>query len=532
MFCLYCGNSLPDNVMFCNRCGKRQDASGNQVPPVSPFPIIPESPSQLPTGNVPMVQGTPQSGPVPSRQRMPPTGGGYPAGRRVYSDAASPGSQPSVPLQAPYPASQSLSTHFAPPTSATQYPSTISQQAITQPPSQRHTSSKATVEPDRQIPAGNPGIPRRTFLKIAVGTGVVAAVAGGAVAGLHYAGLLPLEGRSTAPNIPLVDKEPGTTLEVFRGHTAAVNAVAFSPDGKYIASGGADNKVRVWNSQTGETISTYANFSDAITSIAFYPTERTTMTIAAASIDGSVQLFEASPGVAATLGSYIPTGGGPAMRSVVFSSDISAGSRIIAFGGDDGIVHVWDSATSLSDASAVPYEGLGNNPHVAALSFSPDGNYLAVAWDYGLTVLEITTDRVSGVTTANPTAVYSSDDPTITSIAFSPNGKYIVTGNGDTGETKFWDFANRNPRPINGFHDTHTDTNGQHNEFIFTVAYSPRGNSVASGGWNGVRVRDLAGNMIVNYTKHSDDVYSVAFSPDGKMIASASKDKTVQVWTV
>jgi|SRR5579864_5122865 len=70
MFCRYCGNNLPDNAVFCNRCGKRQDVSGGQVMP--PFPIAPTIPGAYPAGNVPVVQGTPQVGNVPLVQGTPP----------------------------------------------------------------------------------------------------------------------------------------------------------------------------------------------------------------------------------------------------------------------------------------------------------------------------------------------------------------------------------------------------------------------------------------------------------------------------
>src|SRR5437764_5420833 len=138
MFCLYCGNSLPDGALFCNRCGKRQDTSGNHLPPIQAFSIIPGDPHQYPAENVPMVQGTPQSGFIPNLQGTPAMRGTYPAGRGTYSNSAPPGSQPSPPLQAPYPAPPASSSHVGPSTPAAQSLSPTFQQTTPQPLSQQH----------------------------------------------------------------------------------------------------------------------------------------------------------------------------------------------------------------------------------------------------------------------------------------------------------------------------------------------------------------------------------------------------------
>src|SRR5712692_1081594 len=77
MFCNYCGTMLPDDALFCNKCGKQQKAVTNtSVPDVTilPGPAFPAAPidaGQPPTGNAPMVQGTPQASGVPSAQGTP-----------------------------------------------------------------------------------------------------------------------------------------------------------------------------------------------------------------------------------------------------------------------------------------------------------------------------------------------------------------------------------------------------------------------------------------------------------------------------
>ena len=121
MFCRYCGNSLPDDSAFCNRCGNRQDESGGLVSP--PFPIAPNSPGYYPAGNVPAVQGTPSFGNVPSVQGTPPMGNAPSPPHPVHpftppvahsaGNAAAPyGPQPAQPY--PQPAAPQAPTYYPP----------------------------------------------------------------------------------------------------------------------------------------------------------------------------------------------------------------------------------------------------------------------------------------------------------------------------------------------------------------------------------------------------------------------------------
>jgi hypothetical protein len=109
MYCLYCGNKLLENAIFCNRCGKRQreeeneSTSGDIIQPGPPLPGTFIGGGQPSLGNVPMVQGTPQASTAPTLQGTP-ANLNTPPGGQVLSHHMAPSSSPlSAPSQAPIP---------------------------------------------------------------------------------------------------------------------------------------------------------------------------------------------------------------------------------------------------------------------------------------------------------------------------------------------------------------------------------------------------------------------------------------------
>ncbi|KAJ5990302.1 hypothetical protein N7522_010509 [Penicillium canescens] len=272
------------------------------------------------------------------------------------------------------------------------------------------------------------------------------------------------------------------------------NALAFSADCRQIAATGVyhDNGfIMLFDAATGDLQKILTDYSDTPLALAFSPDD---MQLVSSSYDGTVRLWDTTTGdLQKTLVGH--TG---RVWTVAFSPD---GKQIVS--ACYNIINLWNAATGdLQKTLAYPY--------ARRVAFSPDSKQIAACF----TNCMIFWDAAGNI---QKTLACQSD--TVMSMAFSPNGKQIVTGSTDT-TIRRWDITIGATQNVVG-----------HSGRVVTVAISPDGKVIASGSTdNTIKLWDAAtGDLQKTLAGHQNTVFAVVFSPDNRQIASCS-DEAVNLW--
>ncbi|WP_018501491.1 WD40 repeat domain-containing serine/threonine protein kinase [Parafrankia discariae] len=261
------------------------------------------------------------------------------------------------------------------------------------------------------------------------------------------------------------------TATVLSGHTGSVLGLGISPDGRTVATSGADNVARLWD-----------------------VSDRT------------------RPRQLATIDAH-----GAWVLDAAFSPD----GKLLATVGYDRSARLWDISdrTRPKQLSVM----LAHNGYVLDAAFSPDGRMLATSgYDNTARLWDITDPRQP-----HELAVLNRHTSWVNEVAFSPDGKLLATASADH-TARLWDIANpRQPRPLAAI-TAHTD-------FVWTVAFSPDGRRLATGGYDGlVKIWDVTDptrpGATASFRADEKWVFDVAYSPDGRTLATAGWDTSVHLW--
>ena len=298
---------------------------------------------------------------------------------------------------------------------------------------------------------------------------------------------------------------------------ARVNDVAYSRNGKTLATAGNDGAVRLWDTSTrtqiGAPITVPTSPGYGVNGVAFSPDGTT---LATADSDGTVRLWDTSTRTQIGAPITVPTSPGYGVNGVAFSPD----GTTLATADSDGTIRLWDTSTRTQIGAPITVASIGFSAF--GVAFSPDGKTLATTGGDGTVRLWDTSTRAQ---IGAPIIVPGRVGYGVLGVAFSPDGTTLATADGD-GTARLWETSTRTQigAPIT----VPTSVDG--------VAFSRDGKTLATADSDGtVRLWDITfysqiGAAITVPGSASGRVDRVAFSPDGKTLATADSDGTVRLW--
>lgn len=281
---------------------------------------------------------------------------------------------------------------------------------------------------------------------------------------------------------------PAQAIRTLSGHSGAITAVVFRPDGEHLASASFDHTVRVWEAGTGRAVCTCRGHLDKVTALAYSPDGTL---LASASLDHTLRLWDARAGGRRRL---LPTGE-RAVQALAFTPD----GRQLVCAGDSGTVEVID----LTRGEAVRRFTLSKLP-LYAVALSADGDRLAAGGQDGrVHVIRLATGEVLHTLPAGGGGVYS--------LTFAPAGDRLAAGE-DEG-VREWSLPAGNPLAC------HTD----HQAPVYQVSYSADGRRVVSTGIDGqVFVRDARTGGILHSHRFPGKTLCAAIAPDGRHVGTGT----------
>ncbi len=331
----------------------------------------------------------------------------------------------------------------------------------------------------------------------------------GLVIALGLDGCAQTHPASTAPTAAATARPEGSVLHTYHGHTNRVTTVAWSPDGKYIASGSLDQTVQVWSADPADHVRpvVYHGHSAGVLAVAWSPDSKR---IVSGSLDTTAQVWDATNGAQVAL--Y--RGHTGMVNAVAWSPDGAS----IATGSADNTVRVWDASSGKQ-----VYVYRGHRASVNTLAWSPDGHWIASgASDNTVQILE--------ATSGNHRFTYHGHRGTVSAVSWSPDGRFIASGSWDK-TVQVWNaMSGALLYTYDGYNVNAARTNpakGVLPDLVYAVAWSHNSKRLAA--VTQVYCGDNCGVMLTwdAYTERNlsyyvdQPIFSMAWSPDDTRFVTA-----------
>ena len=287
----------------------------------------------------------------------------------------------------------------------------------------------------------------------------------------------------------IYDARSGTEVALLSGHNGDVMDIAYSPNGKMLASAGRDETVRLWNPKTGENLATLTGHDGLVTGVAFSPDGKT---LFSGSGDATVRLWSTET------------------RRQIWAAATPQKLE------QDPLLQD-PEVRAIFDLPPVPYRSPFEKlafQWVLAVAYSPDGKTLASSGSSDGTI------QLWDAESGEHTRTLKGHTDTVRTLAFSSDGKTLVSGSKDD-TLRMWDInTGRMLRKLAG-----------HSNDIKSVVFSRDGKMIASGSEDAsVRLWDAkTGRFLPTLRGHSWGVEAVAFSPDAKTVVSG-EGSTIVFW--
>lgn len=288
-----------------------------------------------------------------------------------------------------------------------------------------------------------------------------------------------------------------------KGHKHEIFSLAFSHDGKKLASGSFDGTTRIWDSSTWQVLHELAGHGNWVSAVAFSPDGRF---LVSAGIDRRIQIWDAETGANLFTSQEHAKG----VLSLAYSPD----GKWLASGGLEGKILIYNTQTWQVQKTLVPS---ANNPGgVGALAFSPDGLWLASA-SYDDPVI-----RLWNPETGQAGPLLSDHIKEVYALSFSPNGQYLASA-GEDRIIRLWDMGKRMV----------VSRLAGHFEPVWSLAFDPAGDFLASGSMGDGSLRFWTVPQGVNSQSLSEipkKTYALAYHPKQKLLASGHSDALLRLW--